>query len=129
MKRALFPDDRRYTPDHMWVSADGRVGITPLLLPRETAIERIHLPEVGDEVRAAEAFGCIELSKGIVDLHSPCTSTVVETNLDVVRDTEPLIVDPYRLGWLVRVSQPPSGLWCASEYQRIERKAHVRLRR
>ncbi|HJL19804.1 MAG TPA: hypothetical protein RMH99_29340 [Sandaracinaceae bacterium LLY-WYZ-13_1] len=101
--------DRRYTPDHLWIDGDGRVGVTPAVLARLPSVEAVHLPAPGTRVHVARAFGALELAKGCFDLHAPCDGVVVEARA----------VRPWELNgdrWLVRVDGTRGRLWTLEEY-------------
>jgi glycine cleavage system H protein len=109
-----FPDDLRYTKEHEWCRAEGKiatVGITDHAQERLGDVVYIELPKEGDEVKKDEAFGVIESVKAVADLFSPVDGKVIEVN-DPLLDSPGIINDdPYEEGWLIKVQMSdPSDL-------------------
>ncbi len=105
---------RRFTPDHVWIDPDGRMGVTEQLTASLRAVAVIHLPSIGDRVRAAEAFAALEGDKGLLDVFAPCDGEVVEVNLALT--PEELTEAPLR-HWLVRLRGQPGPLLSELEYR------------
>lgn len=111
------PRDRRYSPDHVWIDEEGYVGVTHHLASALGPIDRVHLPEAGATLRAAEAFGALEGAKGIVDLYAPCDARAIAINELLSRDPEVIRRRSYGDGWLLRVSPEATvALWDAATY-------------
>lgn len=107
----MIPEDLKYTSDHEWVKPNGdvvRVGITHYAQDSLGDIVFVQLPDVGDQLTTAQAFGEVESTKSVSDLLAPVTGEVVTRN--EVLDSNPELVnsDPYGEGWMVevRVSDP-----------------------
>jgi glycine cleavage system H protein len=108
------PSDRKYTKTHEWVSLDGDVatiGVTDFAQSELGDITYIELPDVGDEISLAQAFGIIESVKAANDIFSPVDGEVVERNEDAVTAPEMVNASPFGTAWLVRVKvQNPEQL-------------------
>ncbi len=116
------PQDRRYSPDHVWISEDGRVGVTPYLLDALPRIEAVYLPSRGLRVHVTQPIASLEGEKGLLDIYSPCDGIVVDLNDDIVQHPRRLYTNTYD-SWLVRVevsSQQP--LWSGLEYAAAAKK-------
>lgn len=101
------PTDRRYSDTHEWHKADNGsviIGITRFAIDELTDITYVQLPKVGAQVRAGSAIGEIESVKATSELYSGVSGTVAEVNDAVSKDPSILNRDPYREGWLVKVS-------------------------
>ena len=94
---------RRYSPDHLWIDDDGRVGVTPFVLEQLETVDAVHLPAMGAALRLATRMGALEGSKSTFDLYAPCDGRVVARNEELLEDAAPLARDPET--WLVRVEE------------------------
>lgn len=101
-----IPDDNYYTKDHEWVNVDENivtVGITEYAQDALGEIVYVELPEEGQKVTQADAFGVIESVKAASDLVAPVSGTVVDVNQSIESNTGLLNDDPMGEGWLVRI--------------------------
>lgn len=117
-----IPSDLRYTEEHEWVRfEDGLaiIGITDYAQKELGDIVYIELPQVGDEVIAAEAFGTVEAVKTVAELYSPVSGTVEEVNEALTDAPELVNHDPYHEGWMIKVryAEKPEELLTAKEYR------------
>ena len=100
------PADRKYTKTHEWVSLDGdiaTIGITDFAQSELGDITYLELPEVGDPIALAQAFGIVESVKAANDIYSPVDGEVVERNDEALAAPETVNLSPYDRAWLVRV--------------------------
>ncbi|MFH1057621.1 MAG: glycine cleavage system protein GcvH [Pseudomonadota bacterium] len=118
-----FPDDLRYSPDHLWVRLEGDiafVGISDFAQDQLGKVIYVDLPAVGQELSAGAEMGAVESAKSVSDLIAPIDGEVVEVNPDLAIHPASLNEDPYGLGWVakVRVNGPlPAELMDAATYQ------------
>ena len=115
------PEPRRYSRDHVWIDADGRVGVSARLLESVRAPVRLHLPAVGHVLSTAGCFGSIELDKGVLDLYAPCDGAVLERNEALLGEPASLDADT----WLIRTDGRPGPLMTAEAYERYAQCAIV----
>lgn len=128
----MFPEDLRYSKEHLWVRLEGnqaRVGITHYAQEQLGDIVFIQLPEVGSHIRSLESFGTIESVKSVSDLFSPLSGEVIEVNEDLENEPEIINHDPYGQGWilLLNLEDPAEvdALLDADEYRAlVEEEAH-----
>lgn len=120
-----IPKGLLYTKEHEWVLVEDDlaiVGITDYAQSELGDIVFVELPEVGDEVEAAESFGTIEAVKTVSELFSPITGTVAEVN-EALADSPDLVNnDPYDEGWMIKVKYteiPEEDLLSAAEYREM----------
>lgn len=102
-----IPNEYRYTQTHEWVHQENKgvivIGITDYAQSELGEILSVELPEVGDRVNAGDEIGSIESNKTAIDLYSPLSGEVLETNVDL-QDAPTLInTDPYTDGWLFKL--------------------------
>lgn len=114
-----------YTKEHEWVLIEDdlvTLGITDYAQSELGDVVFVELPEVGDEVEAAESFGTIEAVKTVSELFSPVTGTVVEVN-EALADSPDLVnKDPYGEGWMIKLKYteiPEENLLSAAEYKKM----------
>jgi|GEM_PF-3865753 len=117
------PDDRGYTPDHLWAADDGaavRVGVTPwFAAAARAAVTALRLPAIGAHLRTAAPAGSLETAKAALDLFAPCDGEVLEHNPDALADPERCLRDPWDT-WLWRMSVAPTApLWSAARYRAL----------
>lgn len=124
MQEQNFPDDRRYTAEHIWIKPEDEgflIGITDYAQSQLGEICFVDLPGAGASFQAKQEFGTIESVKSVNALYMPIAATVVEMNAAL--EDEPTIVNasPYAEGWLLRVrADDPSvvsGLLSAEQYK------------
>jgi glycine cleavage system H protein len=118
------PEDLRYTKEHEWCRADGKIasiGITDHAQERLGDIVYLELPKEGDEVKKDEAFGVVESVKAVSDLFSPVDGKVVEVNDPLLDSPATVNDDPYEEGWMIKVQMTDprqlEELMTAEEYQ------------
>lgn len=108
------PANRKYTKTHEWISLDGDVatfGLTDHAQSELGDITYLELPEVGDALKAGDAFGVVESVKAASDVYSPIDGEVVEVNDTAVDGPEVINASPYEDAWLVKVKiSDPSQL-------------------
>lgn len=103
----LFPEELLYNEDHVWVEEDGdqaTIGITEYLEDTMDEILSVEMPEVGTELELGDTLATIELRKGVMEIYSPLSGEVVETNQDLADAPEWLNSSPYEDGWLIRMT-------------------------
>jgi len=116
----------KYTKDHEWVKADGklaRIGITDHAQTELTEIVFVELPGEGKEVKAGEVLGNVESVKTVSEVFAPVSGTVKERNGKLVDSPELLNKDPYGEGWIavVEMSDPSEldALMSADDYKKL----------
>ncbi len=118
-----FPKELKYTREHEWIRLEngvGTIGITAYALEQLGDVVHLELPKVGDSFQAGSTFGTIESTKTVSDLYMPLTAKVTEVNSGLLKKLEGLIDDPYKNGWLLKVSysKEDGELISASEYEK-----------
>jgi glycine cleavage system H protein len=101
------PEELLYAETHEWVHVGdddiATIGISAYALEQLTDLVFMDLPNVGDAVKAGEAFGEVESVKAVSSLYSPVDGEIVETNNDVADNLEQLGQDPFDKGWIIKV--------------------------
>ena len=101
-----FPDELKYSKEHLWVRVEGRkgvIGITDYAQEELGIIRSIELPDTGDELEQDDSFGTIEARKTVAELYAPFSGEVLEVNEELQDTPELLNDDPYDSGWIAVV--------------------------
>jgi glycine cleavage system H protein len=109
-----FPDNLRYSEEHLWVKVDGdnaKIGITDYAQDRLEEIVFVELPQIDDVFEMNKEFGAIESVKVAVELYMPVGAQILAVN-NVLDDAPGIIsVHPYDEGWMLEVKiKEPSEL-------------------
>jgi len=117
------PDGLRYTKEHEWVDADGKIGITDHAQIELTEIVYVELPKVGKKVAKGDPLGVVESVKTVSEIYSPVSGEVVKVNTALEDSPQLINQGPYGEGWLavVKMSDPNEikGLLDAASYKKI----------
>lgn len=96
----------KYTADHEWLQVEGdiaTVGITDHAQDAMGDLVYVELPEVGDEVKAADEAGVVESVKAASDIYAPVTGEIVAINEELNDSPEVVNKDPYGEGWMFKI--------------------------
>jgi glycine cleavage system H protein len=120
-----YPATYRYTKEHEWIEAEGKVGkvgITDYAQNTLGDIVFVDLPKVGSSVEKGKVFGSVESVKAVSDLYSPVTGTVTEVNEELATAPEKINTDAHG-AWLLKVEitdpKEVDGLLNAADYQKF----------
>ncbi len=101
-----FPEELKYSKEHLWVRIEGRkgvIGITDYAQQELGLIRAVELPEPGDELEQDDSFGSVEARKTVAELYAPFSGEVLEVNEELEGSPEMLNDDPYDSGWIAVV--------------------------
>jgi glycine cleavage system H protein len=117
-----YPTDRKYTKEHEWISADGKIGITTYAQDSLGDIVFVELPKVGTELSTGKTFGTVESVKAVSDLYAPASGTVSEVNGELATSPEKVNKDAHA-AWMVKIAlKDPAelnGLMSAAENEKF----------
>ena len=126
----MNPEDLRYTEEHEWTRADGKlitVGITHYAQDALGDVVYVDLPATGTRVEKGQPFGEVESTKSVSDLYAPITGTIVSRNESLESQPELVNAEPYGDGWMVVIEADDPAqldqLLNAGEYDRITENA------
>ena len=118
-----YPATYRYTKEHEWFEAEGKigkVGITDYAQNTLGDIVFVDLPKVGSSLEKGKVFGSVESVKAVSDLYSPITGTVTEVNEELATAPEKINTDAHG-AWLLKVEladpKEVDGLLNAADYE------------
>jgi glycine cleavage system H protein len=100
----MFPEDRLYLKNHVWVVEGDTltIGITHLGQSLSKEIVHIDLPDEGETIKAHDMLIAYETIKAVNQISLPFDCVVEEVN-DVLWDEPDRInEDPYKI-WMVKV--------------------------
>jgi glycine cleavage system H protein len=105
----------KFAASHEWVLDNGdgtaTVGISEHAQGLLGDVVFVDLPEVEDEVTAAESFSLVESVKAASDIYSPVSGEIVEINEELEDSPELVNEEPYEGGWIIKVKlSDPSEL-------------------
>ncbi len=117
-----YPTDRKYTKEHEWISADGKIGITTHAQDSLGDIVFVELPQVGAELTSGKTFGTVESVKAVSDLYAPASGTVTEVNGELATAPEKVNKDAHA-AWMIKIAlKDPNelnGLLSAADYEKF----------
>ena len=116
MASERVPGDRRYSPDHIWVDENGRLGVTAILSSFLPPLTAAYLPAAGTELRVTQPFGELEADKGLYDLYAPCDGVVVRPNPALEHAPSLVNDDCYGSGWILEIEYADAHLMDADDY-------------
>ena len=99
-------DDLKYTQDHEWIVADGKIGkigITDFAQESLGDVTFVELPAVGASFKKGDVFGVVESVKAASDLYIPVSGTVVEVNEALDQSPDLINSSPYDDGWVIKI--------------------------
>lgn len=100
------PDDLKYAESDEWYRVEGDVitiGVTDYAQDQLSDVVYVELPEVGRQMKAAEAFGIVESVKSTSDLYTAVAGEVIEVNSTLEDTPETVNESPYEQGWFVKI--------------------------
>ncbi|MBL4828919.1 MAG: glycine cleavage system protein GcvH [Aliivibrio sp.] len=105
----------KFAASHEWVLDNGdgtvTVGISEHAQGLLGDVVFVDLPEVEDEVTAAEIFSLVESVKAASDIYSPVSGEIVAINEDLEDSPELVNEEPFEGGWIIKVKlSDPSEL-------------------
>jgi glycine cleavage system H protein len=106
MAEASYPDDLLYHAEHDWAKLDGEIATFGITWFAQNAMGEVVFfdpPEVGTSVTANEYYAEVESVKAVSEVIAPLSGEIVEVNLALADETEPINEDPYGEGWMVKV--------------------------
>jgi glycine cleavage system H protein len=117
-----YPNDRKYTKEHEWITNDGKIGITNHAQDSLGDIVFVELPKVGTELSAGKTFGTVESVKAVSDLYAPVSGTVTEVNGELATAPEKVNKDAHA-AWMVKIAlKDPAelnALLSAADYEKF----------
>ena len=104
---SIVEKDYKFAPSHEWVKDNGdgtaTVGISQHAQGLLGDVVFVELPEVGDEMIAAEGFSLVESVKAASDVFAPVSGEVIEVNEDLDDSPELINEAPFTDGWIAKV--------------------------
>lgn len=102
-----IPEDLRYSSDHEWARATGkivRVGITDYAQDALGDVVFVDLPKIGLAVSAGGTLGEVESTKSVSEIYAPVSGTVSAVNDALSGSPELVNGDPYGSGWICEIT-------------------------
>ena len=106
-KTLQFPMGVFHHPSHTWTflerSGIAKVGLDDLMLHILGDIHIRYLKNPGEQVTKGERITQIEQGNKTLEVYSPVSGSILQTNELIVKDDQVLSRDPYGQGWLYRI--------------------------
>ncbi len=100
-----LPTDRKYTPSHEWVLAEGDVfvvGITDNAQEQLGDLVYVGDVQVGAQLKAGETAGVVESVKAASDIYAPVDGEIVAFN-DVLEGQPDLVNEDSYTNWIFKI--------------------------
>lgn len=117
-----YPNDRKYTKEHEWITPDGTIGITHHAQEALGDIVFVDLPKVGAELTVGKTLGTVESVKAVSDIYAPASGTVTAVNGELATAPEKVNKDAHG-AWMVKIKIKNPGelnaLLSAADYEKF----------
>ncbi len=100
-----LPTDRKYTPSHEWVLAEGDVfvvGITDNAQEQLGDLVYVGDVQVGAQLKAGDTAGVVESVKAASDIYAPVDGEIVAFN-DVLEGQPDLVNEDAYTNWIFKI--------------------------
>ncbi|MGH8813832.1 MAG: glycine cleavage system protein GcvH [Advenella sp.] len=100
-----LPTDRKYTPSHEWVLAEGDVfvvGITDNAQEQLGDLVYVGDVQVGAQLKAGDTAGVVESVKAASDIYAPVDGEIVAFN-DVLEAQPDLVNEDSYTNWIFKI--------------------------
>lgn len=100
-----LPTDRKYTPSHEWVLAEGDVfvvGITDNAQEQLGDLVYVGDVQVGAQLKAGDTAGVVESVKAASDIYAPVDGEIVAFN-DVLEGQPDLVNEDSYANWIFKI--------------------------
>lgn len=100
-----LPTDRKYTPSHEWVLAEGDVfvvGITDNAQEQLGDLVYVGDVQVGAQLKAGDTAGVVESVKAASDIYAPVDGEIVAFN-DVLEAQPDLVNEDSYTNWIYKI--------------------------
>jgi glycine cleavage system H protein len=124
----MIPKSLKYSKDHEWISAEGKVGVTEYAQKELGDVVFVELPKIGKEIKVKSEIGVLESVKAVSNVYSPVAGKIVKINSGLTDKPELINSSPYENGWIaeLEISDPGQldALMNAADYQAYLNELH-----
>jgi glycine cleavage system H protein len=117
---ARFPEDRRYSYNHMWCAPAGarlRFGFAAYAVRLLQEVFFLDWDFAAPaKVARRDVIGRIESSKAESSLYAPLTGSIVEFNEALLKDPSAINADNYGAGWLFEMEADAAETMAVNDY-------------
>ena len=121
---ASYPTDLRYTEQHEWVRADGKLvtfGVTEAAVQRLGTVGFVELPYPGELFRPGAVLARMTSDTASATIRMPFLGQVNAVNQALADSPGLISSDPYGQGWILRIEPGDAaevdGLMDAAAYE------------
>ena len=100
-----IPEELKYTREHVWVKVEGDVaviGVTDYAQEQLGDILFVELPEADEDISAGDIFTELESSRTTLEVFTPVSGTIIESN-EELDDSPELINEDAYANWIIKV--------------------------
>ena len=100
-----IPEELKYTREHVWVKVEGDVaviGVTDYAQEQLGDILFVELPEADEDISAGDVFTELESSRTTLEVFTPVSGTIIESN-EELDDSPELINEDAYANWIIKV--------------------------
>jgi len=94
---------RFHTWTHLGESGDAKVGLDDFLQQITGKIKFTRLKNPGELIEKGDLLTVIDQGGKQLEVYSPITGTIVDTNSLLTNDQEMIVGDPYESGWVYKI--------------------------
>ena len=102
-----IPKGLFYSKNHTWTQLESsgyaKVGLDDLLLHLTGDIKLINLKVPGEKVNGGDLIAKIIQNEKHLNIKSPISGLIKETNISLIENPEVLNEDPYVEGWIIKI--------------------------
>ncbi len=103
-----YPTDRKYTKEHEWITADGKIGITTHAQDSLGDIVFVELPKVGHRAYRRQDLRHRRVGQSRIGSLRSRSGTVTEVNGELATAPENVNKDAHA-AWMVKIARERSG--------------------
>jgi glycine cleavage system H protein len=106
LRGSVAPKEGEFQEGKGWFSRKGSIltlGLTPTGIEEIGTVEKVELPEEGDDFEKGNVVVTLDGSNGKLELITPATGMVQELNEALSDEPEIVTEDPLEEGWLVKL--------------------------
>jgi len=102
-----IPQGLFYSKNHTWTHLDksgsAKVGLDDLLLHITGEVKFTNLKQPGEIIKKGELLTEIDQNGKLLQIFSPISGKIINTNEEINENPDMLINDPYGLGWIYKI--------------------------
>ncbi|MDY6861473.1 MAG: glycine cleavage system protein GcvH [Thermodesulfobacteriota bacterium] len=102
----MYPGKLKYSKEHHWIElndSNATLGISYYYQEQLKEVIYVEFPEAGKRININDTIVTIETSKAVVDIPTPLTCEILETNKNLLENPNLIKEDNYGEGWIAKI--------------------------